>query len=119
MDEDITGERVWLQVVKGEGLVVIDSAELSEGKVAFFIEPIPSEFYRLDVFGRKNINLIIGPQDKKEVFIRTSIKFNSRIEAEGSIQTSLIIAMDSTMRKKQVIFSCSIKKLSRLGHKGM
>ena len=101
LDEDITGERVWLQQVKGVGLVAIDSAELSEGKVAFFIEPEPSEFYRLDVFGRKNINLIIGPQDKKEVFIKTSIKSNSRIKAEGSIQTSLIIAMDSTMRKKQ------------------
>ena len=52
LDEDITGERVWLQQVKGVGLVAIDSAELLK-EVAFFIEPEPSEFYRLDVFGRK------------------------------------------------------------------
>ena len=96
LDENISGERVWLQQVKGVGLVAIDSAELSEGKVAFFIEPEPSEFYRLDVFGRKNINLIIGPQDNKEVFIRTSIKSNSRIKVEGSIQTSLIISEQRT-----------------------
>ena len=58
LEENISGERVLLQQVKGVGLVAIDSAELSEGTVAFFIEPVPSEFYRLDVFGRKNINLI-------------------------------------------------------------
>ena len=101
LEEDITGEWVWLQQVQELGLVAIDSAELSSGTAVFFIEPGPSEFYRLDVFGRKNINLIVGPQDKKEVFIRTSIKPTTRIEAEGSIQTSLMISMDSTVRKKQ------------------
>ena len=101
LEEDITGEWVWLQQVQELGLVAIDSAELSSGTAVFFIEPGPSEFYRLDVFGRKNINLIVGPQDKKEVFIRTSIKPTARIETEGSIQTSLMIAIDSTVRKKQ------------------
>ena len=79
LDDDITGEWVWLQQVQELGLVAIDSAELSSGTAVFFIEPGPSEFYRLDVFGRKNINLIVGPQDKKEVFIRTSIKPTARI----------------------------------------
>ena len=101
LNDDITGEWVWLQEVQEIGLVAIDSAELSSGTAVFFIEPGPSEFYRLDVFGRKNINLIVGPQDKKEVFIRTSIKSAAPVEAEGSIQTSLMIAMDSTVRKKQ------------------
>ncbi|MAJ51688.1 MAG: cytochrome C biogenesis protein [Flammeovirgaceae bacterium] len=101
LKEDITGEWVWLQEVQEVGLVTIDSAELSAGTAVFFIQPVTSEFYRLDVFGRKNINLIVGPQDEKKVFIRTSIKSNKRIKVEGSIQTSLMISMDSTVRKRQ------------------
>ena len=67
LDDDITGEWVWLQQVQEIGLVAIDCAELSSGTAVFFFEPGPSEFYRLDVFGRKNINLIVGPQDKKRL----------------------------------------------------
>ncbi len=100
LDEAISGETINLLKATEQGLLIIDSAKLIDGKAHFLVSATQTDFYRLDLFSRKAINLILGKEDQ-EVSVITSIGGLKPVLIEGSRETLLIMSMDSTSLKRQ------------------